>query len=159
MGLTLRRLPDTDEGMTSTLRSTLNDLATEFATNVLHAIRGASLEEILSETGGSPARKGRAGRSTAAAPREAAAAPSARRKGGRLARRSPQDIDGVVNKIVSLLEKHATGLRAEEIRQKLSLQAKELPRPIAEALSKKRIVKEGKKRATTYFARDAKKKA
>jgi hypothetical protein len=146
--------------MTSTLRSTLNELATDFATNVLRAIRGASLEEILSETGGSPGRKGKPGRAAAVgAVREAAPASGTRKKGGRLARRSPQDIDGVVNKIVSLLEKHATGLRAEEIRQKLNLQAKELPRPIAEALSKKRIVKEGKKRATTYFARDAKKKA
>ena len=36
----------------------------------------------------------------------------------------------------------------------LSMQPKELPRPIAEALSKKRIVKEGQKRATTYFAKE-----
>lgn len=138
--------------MTSTLRSTLNELATEFASNVLRAIRGASLEEILSETGGGPATKGRS-------PRALGSTPRAAKRGGRLARRSSGDIASVVNKIVGLLEKHQAGLRAEEIRSKLNLQAKELPRPIAEALSKKRIVKEGKKRATTYFARDAKKKA
>ena len=136
--------------MTSTLRSTLNDLATEFATSILRAIRGHSLEEILHETGGGSSSRGR-GRAAAAAPRAAGG-----KRGGRLARRSTEDIAGVVDKIVSLLEKHQTGLRAEEIRGKLKLQAKELPRPIAEALSKKRIVKEGQKRATTYFARDAK---
>ncbi len=141
--------------MTSTLRSTLNDLATEFATNLLHAIRGASLEEILSETGGSAASGRRVARAvaTASTPRAPRAAAGKR---GRLARRSTKDIASVVNKIVGLLEKHQTGLRAEQIRSKLSLQAKELPRPIAEALAKKRIVKEGQKRATTYFARDAK---
>jgi hypothetical protein len=137
--------------MTSTLRSTLNELATEFATNVLHAIRGASLEEILNETGGGPGSKGRAPRAVAAA-----ATPRATKRSGRLARRSSGDIASVVNKIVGLLEKHQAGLRAEEIRSKLNLQAKELPRPIAEALAKKRIVKEGQKRATTYFAKDAK---
>ncbi len=139
--------------MTSTLRSTLNDLATEFATSILRAIRGHSLEEILHETGGgsSSRGRGRAAGAAVAAPRAAGG-----KKGGRLARRSTDDIAGVVDKIVSLLEKHQTGLRAEEIRGKLKLQAKELPRPIAEALSKKRIVKEGQKRATTYFARDSK---
>ena len=136
--------------MTSTLRSTLNELATEFASNVLRAIRGASLEEILSETGGGPATRGRAPRAASAA------SPRAAKRGGRLARRSSGDIASVVNKIVGLLEKHQAGLRAEEIRSKLNLQAKELPRPIAEALAKKRIVKEGQKRATTYFAKDAK---
>jgi hypothetical protein len=143
--------------MTSTLRSTLNELATEFATSVLRAIRGASFQDILSETGDAPAarRGGRAARA-AAAPAPAAGKAVKGRKRGRLARRSSTDITSVVDKIVGLLAKHQSGLRAEEIRGKLNLQSKELPRPIAEALAKKRIVKEGQKRATTYFARDAK---
>jgi hypothetical protein len=57
-----------------------------------------------------------------------------------------------VGRIVELLESHADGLRAEQIRDTLGLQAKELPRPIAEALDAKKITKVGEKRATTYFA-------
>jgi hypothetical protein len=58
-----------------------------------------------------------------------------------------------VDSIVSLLERRPDGLRAEQIRAELGLEAKELPRPIAEALASKRINKQGQKRATTYFAR------
>ena len=132
-----------------TLRATLNQLAAEFATSVLHAIRAASLEEILSETTGTRAER----------PRAMNAAPAARargrKSGGRLGRRSATDIQGVVDQIVALLDKHPKGLRAEEIRSKLGLIAKELPRPIAEALAKRRISKQGQKRATTYFSRGA----
>lgn len=158
--------------MTLDLRRTLHDLASEFATAVLHAIRGASLQEILQETGGAAAGArvgGRGRRAAAAASKAEATAPGKGgklkvkgagkgkgKKGGRLARRSPGDIAGVVDKIVALLEKHQSGLRAEQIRAKLSLEAKELPRPIADALSAKRIIKEGQKRATTYFAREGK---
>lgn len=129
----------------TTLRSSLQVLATEFASSVLHAIRGASLEEILSETGNRKA-AGRGARAVGEAP---VGRPG---KSRRLGRRSPADIAAVVDHIVGLLGKHPKGLRAEEIRQKLSLQAKELPRPIADALSAKRISKQGQKRATTYFA-------
>ena len=129
----------------TTLRSSLQVLATEFASSVLHAIRGASLEEILSETGNRKA-AGRGARAAGAVP---AGRPG---KSRRLGRRSPADIAAVVDHIVGLLGKHPKGLRAEEIRQKLNLQAKELPRPIADALSAKRISKHGQKRATTYFA-------
>ena len=138
----------------TTLRSTISQLANEFAAGVLEAIRGASLEQILAETGGTPARRGR----PAAPPRAAeggAPAPARPRRGGRLGRRSAKDIAALVEQIVRLLEAHPEGLRAEQIRQELGLEAKELPRPLTEALSSRRISKEGQKRATTYFARGA----
>lgn len=43
-------------------------------------------------------------------------------------------------------------MRAEQIRESLGVEAKELPRPLAEAISSGRITKSGQKRATTYFA-------
>jgi len=146
----------------STLHQTINSLASEFAHNLLRALRGASLEEILAETapghaahaGGGVARRrpGRppgsgAARAHAAAP---AAAP-ARRGGRRLARRTAKDITAVVGRIVTLLQGSKNGLRAEEIRAKLGLDRREIPRPLAEALKKKLVAKRGKKRATTYF--------
>lgn len=58
----------------------------------------------------------------------------------------------MVESIVDVLAKNASGLRSEQIREALGVEAKELPRPLAEALSSGRVTKTGQKRATTYFA-------
>jgi hypothetical protein len=137
--------------MPSTLRNRLNDLAASFSAGVLDAIRGASLEELLSESSGG---KSRARLPAAGAP-PPSAAPPRRRRGGRLPRRSAGDISQAVDRIVGLLNDNPGGLRAEQIRQKLGLQAKELPRPLKEGLEARRLSKVGRKRATTYFAGSA----
>lgn len=132
----------------STLHQTINALASEFAHSLVRALRNASLDEIIAEThaghsaGGGARRRGRA----------PAAGGGGRRSGGRLQRRSQTDINAVVTKIVNLLKGNKKGLRAEEIRAKLHLDRREIPRPLAEALRKKLVSKKGKKRATTYFA-------
>ncbi len=51
---------------------------------------------------------------------------------------------------MGLLRVSPKGLRAEEIRAKLGLQSKELPRPLKEGLDGGRFAKSGQKRATTY---------
>jgi hypothetical protein len=140
--------------MTGSLHNTIQQLATDFAAGVLGAIRGSSLEDILAETEGAKRRgPGRPRKqSVAAAPERAASRPSsARRKGGRLGRRSAGALERVVGRIVDLLSRNSKGLRAEQIRAELGLSAKELPRPIGKALESKRIRKTGQKRATTYF--------
>jgi len=146
--------------MSSSLRSKLDELASSFANDVLHAIRSASIEDLLAEsTGGGErrvaSRKGTSMRSapSAVAPRAAAVPSSRRRRGGRLARRSAGDIAGVIDRIVGLLKASPKGLRAEQIRQKLGFQAKELPRPLGEAVGAGRLGKSGQKRATTYFVK------
>jgi hypothetical protein len=58
----------------------------------------------------------------------------------------------MIDAIVEVLTKNGSGLRAEQIREALSVEAKELPRPLADAISAGRITKTGQKRATTYFA-------
>ena len=135
----------------STLHATINSLASDFAHSLLRALRNASLEEILAETAPGHASAGRRGR-----PAAAHAAPSGqgggRRGGRRLPRRSANDIQAVVGKMVALLKANKKGLRAEEIREKLALDRREVPRPLAEALKKKLVTKKGKKRATTYYA-------
>jgi hypothetical protein len=137
--------------MSTTLRQRLSELATSFASDVLSAIRGASLEDL---GGGSTTRAMGDGRgSPARGAKERSAVAKGGRRGERLPRRSADDISGVVERIVGLLRQNAKGLRAEEIRQKLGLQAKELPRPLKEALDSGRISKSGQKRATTYFAK------
>jgi hypothetical protein len=141
----------------ATLRSTIAQLANDFAAGVLDAVRGASLAEILSESSGGGRRaRGRTGRPgvvDGVAVRSAIGSGRGRRgRGGRLSRRSADDIAEMVDRIASLLERHPRGLRAEQIRDALGVQSKELPRPLAEGLARKRLTKHGQKRATTYFA-------
>ncbi len=146
--------------MSNSLRDSIAQLATNFVTEVLAAVRGASLEDLASETGrvGRPAARpvGRPPGRRPAAPAAAAAAPAAakpgRKKGGKKGRirRSASDIAGVIEKIVGLL-RSSPGLRAEEIRSKLGLANNEIPRPIQLALAEGKLKKTGEKRATRYF--------
>jgi hypothetical protein len=133
------------------LKSTIEQLATGFAAGVLAAIRQASLEDILAESGRGATRSTASTKSSAApAPAPAAAR---KRRGGRLARRSPEQIAAVVDSIVSALQKASSGLRSEQLQKTLGLDKKEITGPLNEALSAKKIRKTGQKRSTTYFAK------
>jgi hypothetical protein len=139
-----------------TLRSSLDALASSFASNVLAAIRGASLQELLAESGGAPRRgpgrpRGSSTKTTATAAR-ASATTAKKTKGGRLARRSPADIARALDAVVILVRKSKAGLRSEEIRKALKLDVREVPRVLKEGLAKKKIEAKGQKRATTYSA-------
>jgi hypothetical protein len=131
------------------LKSSLEALASSFASSVLDAIKGASLEELLAESGGVPRRgPGRPPASSAVGnPRPVRATRS-----GRLKRRSPEDIAKALDQIVALVKTKKTGLRAEQIRTALRMQSKEMPRVLKEGLAKKKLKAKGQKRATTYFA-------
>jgi hypothetical protein len=128
------------------LRSNLAIIAAQFAAAVLDAIRGASLEELLAEAGAGPSRRG-PGR-----PRGSTSASSSRRSSGRLARRSPEQIAKALDQVVALVKGKKDGLRAEQIREALKMQSKEMPRVLKEGLAKKRLKAKGQKRATTYSA-------
>jgi hypothetical protein len=130
-----------------TLHSKLNDIAQNFASAVLDAVRGASLQDIHT-VGGREVSNGRK------ATRVASPAPTKRtRSSGRLRRRSPEDIANALDKVLTALKGRKDGLRAEEIRGKTGMQAKEMPRILKEGLSKKKLTSKGRKRATTYFAK------
>jgi len=81
----------------------------------------------------------------------ASAAPRAR-KSGRLKRRSPAEIAKALDRVVALVKSKKDGLRAEQIRASLGMQAKEMPRVLQEGLAKKKLKAKGQKRATTYTA-------
>jgi hypothetical protein len=139
------------------LKSRLSDLAASFADEVIAALQGASLHELIgSEAGGGSSSSN--GRQSRVATRPAAAvSPSAlakpARTPGRLPRRSPDEIAKALDRMVSLLKKHKDGLRAEEIRANLGMEPKEMPRILKEGVSTKKLSSKGQKRATTYFAR------
>jgi hypothetical protein len=79
-------------------------------------------------------------------------------KTGRLARRSAADIARVGTRIVTLLKKNPDGLRSEQIRAALKLEAREMPRVLRETVAAKRIaILSGSKRSTTYGAGKARK--
>jgi hypothetical protein len=132
------------------LRSTLDSLAASFANAVVDAIRGASLQELLAESGGG-ARRGPGRPPKSKAEPVAPAAPRAR-KPGRLPRRSAEQIAQVLSRVVALVKSNKDGLRAEEIRSALQMEAKEMPRVLKEGLAKKKLKAKGQKRATTYSA-------
>jgi hypothetical protein len=132
-----------------TLRTTLDALASSFAANVLAAIRGASLQELLAESGGAarrgPGRPRGGGDVTGIRPPKKGTS-------GRLARRSPAEIARALDAVVILVRKNKQGLRSEEIRKALDLDVREVPRVLKEGLAKKKLKSRGQKRATTYTA-------
>lgn len=135
--------------MSTSLRKHLDDLASTFTLGVLHAIRSASIEDLLAESGGGRRLGARALATTADVLR------GGRRRAGRLPRRSAADIGEVIDRIVALVKQSPKGMRAEQIRQQLDMQAKEMPRPLREAVAAGRLSRSGQKRATTYFAKGA----
>src|SRR5208282_4950114 len=97
----------------SSLRQRLDDLASTFASSVLEAIRGASLEELLAESPTTSRRGvGRATRAPVETNVGSAATSHARhpvgraRASGRLARRTSDDIEQVIARIAGLLRQH-----------------------------------------------------
>jgi hypothetical protein len=131
----------------STLRDRLTDLAQSFADEVIAALRGASLDDFLSERGARQfgARRLERGRNQQARPRPVA-------KPGRLRRRSPEEIARAVDLVAKLVKSRPRGMRAEEVRKTLGLDVREMPRILTEGLVKKKLRSKGQKRATTYFA-------
>ncbi|MCL2448696.1 MAG: hypothetical protein FWD17_07110 [Polyangiaceae bacterium] len=119
---------------------------------MLEAIRSASLDELLAESHrparAAPRAEPAPARSQQRPVRAVAAAAS-----GRLPRRSAEDIVEILDSVVALVKRHAEGLRAEQIRSELGMQAKELPRVLKEGLASRKLRSKGQKRATTYYAR------
>jgi hypothetical protein len=145
----------------TSLRSALDALASSFTAGVIEAIRTASFDELLAESGSAPAPAVRRGpgrpRATAPAASVAPRATPASRapragKGGRLARRSPEQIADAVERVVSLVRKSKGGLRSEEIRAQLGLDVREVPRILRTAVEGKKLRTRGQKRGTTYLA-------
>jgi hypothetical protein len=133
-----------------TLHATINELASNFAHDLLRTFRRASLQDILAETSAGHTRRG-PGRPRAQI--AGGAVPiHTKRKGARLARRSLADITKMAENIIALVKSSKKGINAEGIKKTLKIERRELPRPLGLALKSKKITKRGKKRATTYFA-------
>lgn len=124
--------------MANDLQAEVQAAADAFAKQLLEIFQSAVLGN-LSVSIGQSAPRGRRGPARAAS--------------GKRLRRSQADIDNLAGEIVRALKSARAGLRAEQLREKLGVERKLLPRALADALAKKTIRKTGKKRATTYYAR------
>ena len=131
------------------LQSRLSELASTFADAVLDAVRTVSLQELQTTGSSNGHRTGRPG----AAVISTAGVSWRPRASGRLPRRSSEDIAKELQRVVTLVGTHRTGLRAEQIRDRLGMQSRELPRILKEGLSTRALKSKGQKRATTYFAK------
>jgi DNA invertase Pin-like site-specific DNA recombinase len=134
----------------TSLRSALDALAHSFAAGVLAAIRGASIDDLLAESGGAARRS--AGRPARGATNSGS--PKAKTtKGRRLARRSAEQVARAVEQVVALVKKNKAGLRSEEIKKALGLDRREVPRILKTAVQAKKLTAKGQKRATVYSVR------
>lgn len=144
----------------STLQSKVQALAIEFATGVAEGFTSRLMEIVISSPineiaslSGKTEYLEDAGGARRFLPVKTKPGPKPKAgKKGRLARRSEEDIAEVVARIVKFVTSKPKGVRAEEIRDGLGLEPKEMKRPVDEALASKQISKTGNKRATTYFA-------
>jgi hypothetical protein len=126
-----------------TLQATITQATETFLSTVLAGIRQATLEEIQEIPS---AIKGAV--SAVASVRNVAAA----KMGVRLKRRSPEQIQETLGKVLGLLLTKGA-MRSEDIRRELGLLPSELPRVLKEGIKTKQLKAKGQKRATTYSAR------
>jgi hypothetical protein len=127
-----------------TLRTSIETLASEFADNILAAIRESSLEELLGVAGHT---RGSSTEHEAPAKRGRPAGKTGRK--GRLPRRTAEDIEEMADKIVAYVKSNGS-VRAEQIRADLEIDKKEWMKPLQLALDSKGLKKTGNKRATEY---------
>jgi len=137
------------ESMSKNLHAAIRQLAETFAEGLLRAARSASLEEILQDHPGTPARR------SPGRPRKSAAkaAPSVPAKRGRPAKRNTASAEGSLDRIVDLLRKNPKGLRSEQLRALLKLEKIPFRQAAAKAIEANLITRTGEKRSTTFFAK------
>jgi hypothetical protein len=78
------------------------------------------------------------------------AAPVGRPRGGRGAKRRPEDLEALCNQFATFVKSHP-GLRIEQINKELGTTTKDLALPIRKLIGERRITAKGQKRSTIYF--------
>lgn len=76
--------------------------------------------------------------------------PVGRPRGGRGAKRRPEDLEALCNQFATFVKSHP-GLRIEQINKELGTTTKDLALPIRKLIAESRITAKGRKRSTTYF--------
>ena len=77
------------------------------------------------------------------------AEPVGRPRGGRGAKRSPEDLEALCNQFATFVKSHP-GVRIAQINKELGTTTKDLALPIRKLIAEGRITAKGQKRSTTY---------
>ena len=132
----------------SDFQNDMNHVVQAFVAQITELARRAAVDTLESAFGG---RAGRAGgaRSVVAAATDGAAS-IGRRRGGRGAKRTAEDLAGLSEKFATFVKANP-GLRIEQINKELGTTTKDLALPIRKLIADKMISAKGQKRSTTYF--------
>ncbi len=148
----------------SNISSQLQPLVEKFVADLEQAFRQSALQAVQASLSGlsgagaaraaaAPVKRG-PGRppkaKTAAAPAPAPAKKAAK-KGGRIGRRSPAEIEATTQKILTYIKGHPNA-RAEDIKKAVGIGKAEWLLPISRLLESKQVVSKGERRATVYNA-------
>ncbi len=160
----------------SVMQDAVQGLAENLAADFINAVSESTFEEFMAATGNGSKkvkRKSKGSKRAAAGKRGKArgarkakkparrAAPAKKpAASGRLQRRSNEEIEEVVGQVVKVLRRSPEGMRSEQIRDKLGLDAREIPRvlKVGVALGTVKVLS-GQKRSTTYGVGRGKAKA
>jgi hypothetical protein len=141
------------------LSASLQELTAAFVQSLVGAIRNMPISEINgdgshethSHTPRAHTAPARARAPRAAAPASAKTPKTKASKSGRLARRTPEQIEEAIASVVALVRKHPDGLRAEDIRTELGLDVREVPRILKQGIAEGQLkILSGQKRSTAY---------
>ena len=142
----------------SDFQSEMNRTMQSFVTQITELARRAAIDTLESAFGGRAAAAaarngGRRGGGPAAAVAVApvTTARTGRPRGGRGAKRSPEDLESLSETFASFV-KGNPGLRIEQINKQLGTTTKDLALPIRKLIAEGVIATKGQKRSTTYFA-------
>ena len=127
------------------VENALEDVAATFLDEIIERVLTMPPRDLAALVPGNAPRRVRARRPPAGG--------GAARKGGRLHRRSADEIQAGLDAVVRLVRKSKDGLRAEDIRTELGLDRRELPRVLKEGVAVGALkVVSGQKRSTAYGA-------
>lgn len=121
---------------------------------ILDELTATATQRIIDVLNGLPLSALTGGGDQAAAPAAHKTAPRAAKKsaGGRLAKRSPEEMQAVIDRIIEALQGEQEGLSSEQLQKALGLAKNEIQRPLLLALEGSVVRKTGEKRSTRYFS-------
>ena len=132
----------------SDFQNDMNHAVQAFVAQITELARRAAVDTLESAFGG---RAGRAGGTRAAvAPANDGAVHVGRRRGGRGAKRTAEDLEALSGKFATFVKANP-GLRIEQINKELGTATKELALPIRKLMAEGMISAKGNKRSTAYF--------
>ena len=132
----------------SNFQNEMNQTVQGFVAQITELARRAAMDTLESAFGGRAGRAG-GGRGAAAAA-VSGVAQLGRPRGGRGAKRTPEDLEAMSTKFASFVKTHP-GLRIEQINKELGTTTKDLALPIRKLITEGMISAKGKKRSTAYF--------